>query len=181
MCLHLSCILRRMKIQKGRNSRSRAGFTLIELLVVIAIIGILAAIVIASLGSARAKGRDARRQSDIKQIQLALELYNDTNNGYPVVAGPITSIDLSATNWPSAFTSALAPAYISVLLTDPVNTSPQIYTYVSTDGAGSVCTTGPCGGYRLKAVLEAGTVTGGLTDNVAGVDCTVAAAFCASN
>ena len=53
----------------------KRGFTLIELLVVIAIIGILASVVLASLNSARKKGRDARRVADIKQVQLALELY----------------------------------------------------------------------------------------------------------
>lgn len=36
------------------------GFTLIELLVVVAIVGILASVVLASLNSSRAKGRDAR-------------------------------------------------------------------------------------------------------------------------
>ncbi len=54
-----------------------SGFTLIELLVVIAIIGVLASIVLASLNSARRKSRDARRITDIKQLQLALELYYD--------------------------------------------------------------------------------------------------------
>ena len=59
------------------------GFTLIELLVVIAIIGMLSSVVLASLNTARAKARDARRVSDLKQMQLALELYYDSNGSYP--------------------------------------------------------------------------------------------------
>ncbi len=62
------------------TTRTSRGFTLIELLVVIAIISILSSVVLASLGSARQKGRDGRRVSDVKQIQLALELYYDTNS-----------------------------------------------------------------------------------------------------
>ena len=65
------------------KKRAEAGFTLIELLVVIAIIGVLSSIVLASLNNARQKSRDVRRISDLKQIQLALELYFDANNKYP--------------------------------------------------------------------------------------------------
>lgn len=62
------------------------GFTLIELLTVIAIISILTAIVVPSLNNARIKGRDAKRVSDIKSIQLALSVYYDTHRttGYPL-------------------------------------------------------------------------------------------------
>lgn len=59
------------------------GFTLIELLVVIAIIGLLASVVMASLNSARGKALDAKRASEMKSIQTALELYYMANNSYP--------------------------------------------------------------------------------------------------
>jgi len=65
----------------------KKGFTLIELLVVIAIIGILSSVVLASLNTARSKSRDAKRISDVKQIQLALELYYDQNGSYPTSPG----------------------------------------------------------------------------------------------
>lgn len=70
--------------------KKRSGFTLIELLVVIAIIGVLASIVLASLNSARRKSRDARRITDLKQIQLALELYFDAQSPpqYPAATDP---------------------------------------------------------------------------------------------
>lgn len=63
------------------------GFTLLELLVVMAIIGILAAIGIASYSGAQAKGRDARRKSDLENTSRALELYYNDNGEYPLSSG----------------------------------------------------------------------------------------------
>lgn len=120
------------------------GFTLIELLVVIAIIGILSSVVLASLNSARQKSRDARRIGDIKQLQLALEMYYDSNNGYP------------------SSTAALAPDYIPVQPSDPQTGSAYTYTASSTSN------------YVLRATLESdhNALDSDIDGTVFSVDCT---------
>jgi len=76
--------LKNFKLSKIiRRSKFRKGFTLMELLVIVAIIGILSSIVLSSLSSTRERAKDGRRISDIKQIQIALELYYDVNSAYP--------------------------------------------------------------------------------------------------
>ncbi len=61
----------------------KKGFTLIEMLIVIAIIGILASIVLVGIGPVQRQARDARRVSDLRQVQNALELYFSKNTEYP--------------------------------------------------------------------------------------------------
>lgn len=52
--------------------KNQAGFTLTELLILIAVIGILALIVINSIGSAQSRARDSKRRQDISSIRKAL-------------------------------------------------------------------------------------------------------------
>ena len=118
----------------------RKGFTLIELLVVIAIIGILASVVLASLNSARRKSRDARRIADIKQIQLALELYFDANQSYPTLAQG-TAILTTGCSGPSAC--------IPVVPKDPQNSATS-YNYAAIPVG---CATGACTSYHLGGTL----------------------------
>ena len=134
---------------------NKKGFTLIELLVVIAIIGILSSVVLASLNSARQKSRDARRIADIKQTQLALELYFDANRNYPVV------LDAA---------SLITPGYISSIPLDPL--TGVAYSYAAL-GSGTTCS-----GYHMGATLEGATnsVLSSDVDAAAGTACTGSAA-----
>lgn len=123
---------------KGLAPSSSRGFTLIELLVVIAIIGILSSVVLASLNSAREKGRDAKRLADIKQIQLALEMYYDDKSLYP------------------SGLSLLTPAYLPGPPKDPLGTN---YNYAALGGAS-------CTSYHLGTSLEQNIANGPLTTDV---------------
>ena len=71
-------------IKPNRKSINQFAFTLIELLVVIAIIAILAAILFPVFASVRSKARQTATLSNLKQIGLAEEQYEQDNNGASV-------------------------------------------------------------------------------------------------
>ena len=106
------------------------GFTLIELLVVIAIIGILSSVVLASLNTARLKARDAKRILDVKQLQNALQLYSEDNNG----------------GYPSALSVLTTDKYIAVIPVPPLGAGDTAYSYTAIGVE--------CSSYHIGVTLE---------------------------
>ena len=109
----------KLHFKKAAETKTQAGFTLIELLVVIAIIGLLSGIAVIALQSARQKGRDAKRLGDMTQISTAMELYFNSNKGYP------------------SDTADLVPDFMPAVVTNPQPADGDCATLTYPDGGGT--------------------------------------------
>jgi prepilin-type N-terminal cleavage/methylation domain-containing protein len=134
--------------RKARHYRAtgedmESGFTLIELLIVIVVLGILAAVVIFSLGGVTSQSAVAACNSDAKSVEVAVEAYHDfpanTANLYPTQMSDLT-------NGIGAGTQASGP----FLRTLPNNTAYAI-TIVGSKGEVDVT---PTGGTQVNYDLQ---------------------------
>lgn len=123
--------------------KTSSGFTLIELLVVIAIIGLLSTLAVVALGSARQKARDSLRLSDLKEMQVALELHYTDKSSYPAQAEAVTlgSGNFACLNVDGFSASGCANPYKGNIPQDPGD---SVYQYISSDGSS----------YAISATLE---------------------------
>ncbi len=148
-------------------TNNRKGFTLIELLVVIAIIGLLSTLAVVSLNNARAKARDARRVSDIKQIQTALELYYNDQSAYPVATIAALGVPAAATLSSGGFLAAVGTntVYMGKVPAAPTPPSGNVYAYTGTAPTYTISFT------LESAIPSLGPGTTTCTANPAGVSC----------
>ncbi|MFH1462391.1 MAG: type II secretion system protein [bacterium] len=143
-------------------TKKKRGFTLIELLVVIAIIGILASIVLVSMGGARAKARDAQRLSDVKQMALLIEMEETSDHATALAGCVLADVDVNTCTGPgdiSQFANFNDP---STPGTPCDSTSADTCQYSVSQADGSAATT--TDDYQICFFLEgaAGSLTAGL-------------------
>jgi len=143
----------------------RKGFTLIELLVVISIIGLLAAAGLTVFSSAQRRARDAKRISDIKAIETALQGHYSEFGSYTHVENLCTDTSIgaygncggsaNAGDWdPNSDLRDLVPDYMVELPLDPINNTTYRYTYEPSHYPGVA---GPQTYYLCATLEEGGT------------------------
>lgn len=112
------------------------GFSLTEIMVVVVIIGILASIITINLTSAKVKGRDAKRQSDMDGMASSLEIYYAQNKTYPIASNWDVLKDYTDLGGKKFY-----PTYISSWPVDPKNETanfPKSFAYyykITDDGS----------------------------------------------
>ncbi|MCP4092567.1 MAG: type II secretion system protein [Planctomycetes bacterium] len=130
---------------------SQSGFTIIEMLIVVTILAMLAGILLPVLEDAALSSRDARRSSDLKSMQAALESYKRVNGTYPDTGGAFQG---DAPTYggllydAAGYCPGLVPDYLPALPKDPSPDIPNATTggyMYSSDGVDFkfVCNEGP--------------------------------------
>lgn len=142
------------------------GFTLVEILIVVAIIGILASVALVGLGPVQRSGRDARRISDLRQTQGAIEIYYNKCGYYPgSVQMDSTCNAFQTINTWAALTDTLTGSKIGVTKIPNDPTAGRSYSYgVASDGSSYVI------GARLEN-LNNNALNDDIDGTVQGVDC----------
>lgn len=124
-------------------TKNDQGFTLIELLVVIAIIGLLSAIVVTSVNSARAKANDVAIKSAVDQSRTIAALIYDrdgTATGYSNLCATQTTFTVGDANYGTQLTQIAASITNNGgSLTNCYDSAAAFCVQASLKGGGSFC------------------------------------------
>ncbi|MBI4457882.1 prepilin-type N-terminal cleavage/methylation domain-containing protein [Candidatus Uhrbacteria bacterium] len=140
-------------------TRASKGFTLMELMVTVSIIGVLSTVGSVSYNSVRARSRDTKRVSDIKQLQVAVEFFFENNSYYPLDGVPGSSgMALGGPTTSTLSDAGFSPERRGILYMAAVPSNPEpggsAYIYRSLHRDGGNCDVGLCDAYALLFTLE---------------------------
>jgi len=119
-----------MKGFKHSQARRQQGFTLIEVMIVVAILGILATLVVVSIGGRQDQALVTATKSDLQAISQALDLYKLDNFKYPTTDQGLEALVVKSDNarsWPEG-------GYLKKV---PVDQWKNPYVYISPGATGA--------------------------------------------
>jgi prepilin-type N-terminal cleavage/methylation domain-containing protein/prepilin-type processing-associated H-X9-DG protein len=96
---------------RSEHERRRA-FTLVELLVAIAIVAALTTLLFTVAGLAREKGKAVTCQSNLRQMGVALRLYESDNKGRLPSTSHLRAADGTSLSWTTTLAAYLGPNFI---------------------------------------------------------------------
>ena len=108
----------------------KKSFTLLEMLIVLGIIAVILSIVTVAYSTTQKKSRDAKRKSDMKNMQNALEQYYS-------VCGYVYPTGIS----PNGIMCGGSPAILTGMPVDPKTATPYVYSTTAPSAGFSLCTT----------------------------------------
>ncbi len=130
----------------GFSLRTNFGFTVLEFLVVTAIIGILLAIVLASLNLSRERARDDVRISNLQRVMIGLEQYRDVCGAYPLLLKKTSNLGCPTGISVGTFIPTIDDLQFETGVL--IGTAEYKYTPLSAFASGK------CTGYHIGTVLE---------------------------
>ena len=123
------------RIKQHREAQGiDSGFTLIELLIVIVVLGILAAIVVFSLGTITGKSALAACEADAQQLNTGLAAFYAGTQTYPAQLAPGTTAN-TGDGFQIMYPVGMAPSYLQTL---PDNKSHYFFAYSAANTPGAI-------------------------------------------
>ncbi len=112
-----------------RRSPLRAGFSLVELVVVMLIMSTLAGLAVPLVGNRLRAARDARRMTDLRTVQEAIEQYKLDKGAYPAASQNAGYGGWDVSHDGDFIPVLVAEGYLASTVVDPLNDSTYHFRY----------------------------------------------------